>query len=126
MSDIKPGEIIIKDANVLKGLMEYRFEPVLIEIIAAMARDHGIVITESYRPKKHINDLHGTIPVRAIDARSWCYPDKMAYEIRHEINTRWIYDPNRPDMECAIIHQVNGGAIHFHIQVSENTRRRAA
>ena len=123
---MNPGEIIIKDHDILIGLMERRFSPLLIKIIADVAREHGLVMTESYREKRHMNDLHGTQPVRAIDLRSWCYPDKKAYEIRHEINRRWQYDPRRPDKQCAIIHKVGNGGLHFHIQVHPNTMRRSS
>ena len=119
---ISPGQIIVKDEKILRGLMERRFEPILVDIITASAREHGIVITESYREKRHMNDLHGTQPVRAVDLRSWCYPDHRAYEIMHQINTRWTYDPSRQKMQCAQIHN-SGQGIHFHIQVHPATRR---
>ena len=123
--EIESGQIIIKDSKILIALMERRYHPLLIRIIADVAKQHGIVLTEAWRePPRHINDLHAR--GRAIDLRSWCYPDKLAYEIRHQINTRWEYDPQRPEKDCAIIHKVNGGALHFHIQVHPNTRRRAA
>ena len=62
-----------------------------------------IVITEGYRPKQHQNDLHGQIPVRAIDIRSWIYicPQKLA----DKINFAWIYDPTRLNMKVAIYHR---------------------
>ncbi|MCG8638291.1 MAG: hypothetical protein MI862_01080 [Desulfobacterales bacterium] len=44
-------------------------------------------MTESYREKRHMNDLHDVLPVRTVDLRSWCYvPDKKAYEIMDWIN----------------------------------------
>ncbi len=122
---MEPGEIIIKDTEILIGLMERRFSPLLVQIISSVARKYGIVMTESYRKKLHRTDLHGTQPVRAIDLRSWCYTDSQAQEINHEINRKWEYDPDRPDKKCAIIHRTGTGAIHFHIQVHPHTRRRA-
>jgi len=121
---ISKKQIVIKSPEVLQGLMERRFAPLLVLIILSVAREFGIVITESYREKRSRNDLHGTQPVRALDLRSWCYPDKVAYEIKHWINSKWIYDPNRPRYEVAIIHKVGKGGLHFHIQVCPNTIRR--
>ena len=121
---MKPGEIIVKDDCVLKGLFERRFSPLLITILLDVAKEHGLVITESYRPKKHRNDLHGTSPVRAIDIREWCYSPIKAKEIEREINYRWEYDYKRTEKKVAWIHD-SGKGIHFHIQVHPNTRRRA-
>ena len=121
---MKPGKIEIKDPNILIGLMERRYSPLLIRIIAGIAKKHGLVMTESYRPKKHMNDLHGSQPVRAIDLRTWCYSDSFAYRIMDEINNRWEYDPIRPQKKVAIIHDAGNG-LHFHIQVHPHTRRRS-
>jgi len=121
---INPGELIVKDADILIGLMERRFASLLTIIIYEVAKKFGIVITESYRDKQHPNDLHGTQPVRAIDLRSWCYgTDQAAYKIERWINKRWAYDYNRPERKVAIIHRVGSGAMHFHIQVHPHTRR---
>lgn len=120
---MKPGVIQIKTAAVLKGLMSKQYEPTLIEIIVWVAISFGLVLTESYRKKTHGGDLHGTTPVRANDLRTWCYPDGQAQEIAQAINDRWLYDPNRPHMKVAIIHD-SGRGIHFHIQTHPNTVRR--
>jgi len=122
---MNPGEIVIKNTTVLTGLMERNFAPLLIKIIIEVANEYGLVMTESYRKKRHMNDLHGFQPVRAVDLRSWCYGDKEAYDIMHQINARWAYDPTRPEKKVAIIHRVGTGGIHFHIQVHENTIRRS-
>jgi len=118
---MKPGEIIIKDTHVLRGLLQNCFHPVLQEIIIAVADRFGLVMTESYRAQKHLHDLHGTAPVRAIDIRSWCYAYPEA--VAKWINEVWSYDPDRPDMKCAILHDAGSG-VHFHIQVHPMTRRR--
>lgn len=120
---ISPGEIKIKHPSILVALMERQYSPLLIQIIADVAKEHGIVITEAWREPLHMGDVHSRM--RAVDLRSWCYPDQLAYEIRHEINRRWEYDYERPDMDVAIIHKTKGGGLHFHIQVHENTRRRS-
>jgi len=89
-----------------------------------MTEKHGAMITESWRKKRHRNDLHGTQPVRALDCRFWDYEsDSFAYKIATWINRTWIYDPNRPDKNVAKVHD-SGQGIHFHIQVHPNTKRR--
>ena len=120
---MKPGHIEIKDPDVLMGLMGYRFSPALTLIITDVAKRHGLVMTESFREPMHPGDLHSTNPIRAVDLRTWCYPDKKAYEIMHEINKLWEYDPDRPGKMVAIIHNAGQGT-HFHIQVHPKTRRR--
>lgn len=124
MSKIKSGQIIIKNENVLEGLMSKRFDPLLINIVSYAAGRYGIVMTESYREKRHSNDLHGTDPIRAIDIREWCYDKDFAIEICEDINQQWIYDPRRPNKQVALIHKANGGAMHMHIQTHPRTIRR--
>lgn len=121
--EINPGQVILKDVDILVALMERRYAPLLIQIIAGVAKQFGIVMTDAWRDQRHLGDLHAR--GRAIDLRFWCYPDKLAYEIMHWINRCWEYDPARPDKKVAIIHKVNNGGIHFHIQVHPNTRRRS-
>jgi len=118
---IKPGQIIIKDTNVLRALMERQYHPLIINIECAMAKEYGVVITEAYRDPLHPGDVHSYM--RAIDNRSWCYPDQLSYHIRDEINRKWQYDYKRPNKKCSIIHEYKKDAIHFHNQVHPNTRR---
>ena len=118
---MRPGEIGIKDSEVLLGLLQNAFHPALRRIIIDVADNFGLMMTESYRQQQHLNDLHGTAPVRAIDIRSWCYAYPNAIE--KWINDNWVYDPDRPDMKCAILHDAGSG-MHFHIQVHPMTRRR--
>lgn len=121
---IKKGFIEIKDSSVLSGLMSHKFSRALVEIIVWLAENHGLVMTESFRPARHPGDVHSTDPVRAVDIRSKCYDGDQASRIRDEINTIWEYDSNRPQMKCAIIHDVGNG-VHFHIQVHPNTTKRS-
>ncbi len=120
---IKKGFIEIKNNSVLSGLMLHKFDPVLTEIVCWLAGTHGLVMTESFRPALHPGDVHSTDPVRAVDIRSKCYDGDLAGRIRDEINALWQYDSNRPQMKCAIIHDVGNG-IHFHIQSHPNTCKR--
>lgn len=120
---MKPGQIEIKSPDVLRGLMERRFSPILVEIIVSIAATNGLVMTESYREKRHMNDLHGTQPARAVDLRVWCYPDSEIHRIFHRVNEIWIYDPSRPEKQVAVVHD-SGSGMHAHIQVHPNTRVR--
>lgn len=117
---IKKGEIRIKNSNVLNGLMGHKFHPKLTKIICWLADNYGFVMTESFRPSIHPGDIHSTNPVRAVDIRSWCYENGVAEDIRDAINNTWMYDPHRPNMDCALIHDAGNG-VHFHIQVHQNT-----
>ena len=95
----------------------------LCTIILWVAERWGLMITESFRPQRHPNDLHGTDPVRALDLRYWFYSPELAHEIAEHINKRFIYDPSRPEMKVAIIHNTGSG-MHFHIQVCNFTTYR--
>ncbi len=121
---MNPGDIVIKNTDVLTGLMERRFDPILIQIISWVAKNYGFRMSESYREKQHMNDLHGTQPVRAIDLSYWVYEPEAANRISNEINRAWVYDPSRPKMLVSLVHKVGNGVVHFHIQVSSKTRRR--
>jgi hypothetical protein len=123
---ITPGVIRVKDTAVLRGLMEKRFQPMLVEVADYVAEKYGMVITESYREPRHPGDVHATDPVRALDLRSWCYETQgTAKQIEADINSKWEYDPKRPGRYLvARIHKVAGGGLHFHVQVHDNTRRR--
>jgi len=105
--------------------MERNYAPLLITIICEIIDNFGIRMSESWREKKHPNDLHGTNPVRAIDISEWVYNDGQAQDIEKWINNRWVYDPDRTRMKVAVLHKVRGGVLHFHIQVHQNTIRRA-
>ena len=116
-------KIQVKNVEVLKALLSRRIHPMLLEIIFWIAEKHGLCFTEAYRAPRGRGDIHCTDPLRAVDLRSWFYEEDVAYNIESSINQIWQYDPSRPDMRVAMIHQVEGGALHFHIQVHPNTVR---
>ena len=110
--------ILIKNISVLKALLTKKYHPLLIEIVLDIySVASEIVVTEGYREG---GGVHSTDPCRGIDLRSWIYSAGRLEQIQHYINSRWIYDPNRPTMECCIIHDVGQG-IHLHLQVHPNT-----
>lgn len=120
-----PGTIEIKNSEVLRGLFEHKVDSTLSEVLLYITENWGLVITETWRPAKHSNDLHALDPLRAIDLRAWCYNGGLnrAKIIANCINELWIYDPNRPNMVVALLHDAGKG-IHFHIQVHPLTKRR--
>lgn len=122
---VSPGEFWIKDSSIAMGFATQVFHPYLLDILTWLVERHGVVVTESWRPQTHPNDLHGTDPVRALDLRSWCYgPREKIREIAGEINERWTYDPKRPDMACCVVHQNRASlGIHAHVQVHPRTRK---
>lgn len=63
--------------------------------------------------------VHGTLPVRGIDWR--CHDLNMGKLVEQHINSRWQYDPKRPQKTCCQFHKVSGGGWHLHIQVHPNT-----
>lgn len=93
----------IKNKDVLLGLLQWQFHTILRNLIGWWVDNIGsLYVTEGYRKKKHSNDLHGTLPGRAIDARSRIYvkPDMVA----DKVNRVWVYDSNRPHMKCVYLH----------------------
>ena len=112
-----------KNTNVFKELLLRPYDPVLVIIICDLKEmlSH-VIITEGYREPLHKGDVHSTIPVRAIDIRSWIYGEPE--RIVDYINEEWEYDYIRPQKQVAIYHSAKGGAKHIHIQVHPNTKRR--
>ena len=112
--------ILVKNISVLKALLTKKYHPLLIELILDIySVASEIVVTEGWREGRGV---HSTDPCRGIDLRSWIYSAKKLGEIQDCINSRWIYDPKRPTMECCILHDVGKG-IHLHCQVHPNTVR---
>lgn len=126
MAIMTPGICMVKNSSILRGLMEHRFHPMLVEINQYIIDTYGEVITESWREPLHPGDVHATDPVRALDLRSWCYENmSVAQKIMDDVNKRWEYDPKRPGLYLvARIHKTKNGGLHFHIQTHDNTRRR--
>ncbi len=117
-------KIQIKNVAVLAMLLDRKYHPMLLEIILHVAYKYGLCFTEGYRSPRHPGDVHSTDPLRAVDLRSWFYRPNVAEEIKEEINNRWEYDYKRPEKKCCMIHKVEDGVKHFHIQVHPNTKRR--
>ena len=113
--------ISIKDKSVLFSLMIVEYDEKLIDILSWLIDEYPerIVFTCGYRPGD--KGIHGTLPCRAVDLRSWTFsrPERVA----NYINMVWEYDFKRPDMQVALFHNAGSG-LHFHIQCHANTRKR--
>lgn len=113
--------IKIKDSSVLYSLLRVPYDEMLITVLTWIDDQYPghVVITSGYRPKD--KGVHGTVPCRAVDIRSWVFKDP---ELRaNYINHMWEYDYKRPKKQVAFYHDTGSG-LHFHIQVHPNTRRR--
>ncbi len=109
--------IEVKDNGVLEQLLHVSYADTLIDIVKWIHREYGlIVITCGYREDDM--GVHGSIPCRGMDLRERCYsdPDMVA----ERVNDAWQYDPDRPDLQCAVLHG-KGMNRHIHLQVHPNT-----
>jgi hypothetical protein len=59
---------------------------------------------------------------RAVDVRTKGRSKQSVDDVTRYINTRWIYDPNRPAMRVCFA-EPHGTGPHGHYQVHANTRR---
>lgn len=111
----------IKNTTVLGSLMIHPAHPLLIELLKWVSvRFSNLVITGGYE-KRDYPSVHSVIPCRGVDIRSSIYEDPKAVVV--DINTHWIYDYTRPEMKCAILHNVGRG-MHIHLQVHGRTRNK--
>ena len=109
--------IQIKDTGVLANLLLVPYHPILIDILTWIFDKYQTnVITCGYR--RNDAGVHGQLPCRGIDLRSSTYSAPRA--VADDINSTWDYDPARPDMKVAMLHDVGQG-MHIHLQVSDST-----
>lgn len=115
--------IQIRDYKVLKSLLQATYHPKMIALaIWIVHRYSNATITSGWREEKvwsGDSGIHGTFPCRALDwsVKDWVDPQAVA----RDINENWQYDPTRPDMKCAIVHDIGQG-LHLHTQVHERTK----
>jgi len=117
------NNLYCKDENVLRACLKRAWHPILIDIFVWLTEKYGegVLVTEGWREAKSPSDVHATDPIRAFDIRSrnFTSPEIVA----ENINKNWTYDPGRPEMKVALLHDAGSG-MHFHIQVHQNTKRR--
>lgn len=90
-------------------------DPMLVTIIRFINTSGSVpTITSAYRPGDP--GVHGTLPFRGLDLRH----NTRAYQIVKDVNSRFKYDPTRPNKRCAMVHDVGQGT-HIHLQSHPNT-----
>jgi hypothetical protein len=97
-----------------------------LEFIDRMLRDILIYIEDEVGMEPIITSLyrigdsgvHGQLPLRGADVRVRL--KEVGCSIADKVNKKFWYDPNRPDMKCAIVHGT-GANLHLHLQVHQNT-----
>jgi hypothetical protein len=109
----------------IKDLEMLGIHPTLIQIWDDLDAIAGPgMITSAYRPGDP--GVHGHF--RGLDRR--CRNKALGNAMKEYINSRWIYDPDRPDMQVAVAHETvdketgKKKGFHIHLQAHNNTRRR--
>ena len=115
--------VMIKSIAIFFHLLQQNYHPILINVLKDVfsileEKDIDSIITSAYRPDDV--GVHGTNPCRGIDLRSRHIKMGVAKQICNLINSAWKYDPHRPEMKVAILHDTGRG-IHIHIQVHPRT-----
>lgn len=106
-----------------KNVFGVRWHHKLVDVTMWIMDLTGEVVITSGRRYRTIHSgdsgIHLTDPLRALDYRYYIYndPDHLV----GVINSHWHYDPSRPNLKVAVLHDVGRGK-HFHIQVHDNTR----
>jgi hypothetical protein len=93
----------------------------VLNTLMVIAREDDLVFTSTYRPGD--KGVHGTVPLRAVDIRVWNLKKNDPEDLVTNLNNIYIYDPERPGMSVAVLHDVGSGP-HIHIQVHPNTKIR--
>lgn len=117
--------VAIKSTSIFIGLMAQQFDPMLCKIAAEViiriqAANIYPVITSAYRPQDE-RSVHKYL--RGLDFRTWDMKNGFISSICNDINSKWCYDPDRPDKDCLIFHDTGRGE-HLHLQVHPNTVKR--
>jgi hypothetical protein len=113
--------IRIKDHTVLEGMLSHPAHPALIELLKwFVVRYSETVFTCGYEVREKPG-VHSTIPFRGMDVRSTVFEDPKAVET--DVNEHWMYDPDRPQKQCCILHNTGRG-MHLHLQACDATVER--
>ena len=101
------------------------WHPKLVDVIQWIIEYTGeVIVTSGLRFRTlYANDsgIHLIVPLRALDIRYYIYNDPS--KLCDIINQHWVYDPRRPKLKVAVLHNTGMG-MHFHIQVHERTKER--
>jgi hypothetical protein len=90
-------------------------------IVSWLELETGLEFTATSLFRIGDKGVHGALPLRGMDLRMRSYMVGKVFE--SIINDKWLYDPDRPDKNCAKLHG-NGNNLHLHLQVHPNTKRR--
>ena len=90
----------------------------LRSLVGWLENETGLEFTITSLYRMNDNGVHGVLPVRGCDLRIRNL--RIGKEIENFINHHWIYDPERPDKKCAVLHG-DGANLHIHLQVHPNT-----
>ena len=104
-------------------LMQLNFIDLKLRQMATEMEDNFRVefeVTSLYR----IGDggVHGSLPLRGLDLG--CKHGAIGKTVEEDINSKWQYDPYRPEKVCCMYHKTQSGQYHLHLQVHPNTIRR--
>lgn len=116
-------EIILKDFDVLEGLMKGVYPSIFIEMaskVISMIRTFNKVpvITSSFREGDP--GVHGSF--RGLDFRTHYLRTSEIEDLIEKINSRYIYDPKRLEKKVLMYHDIGKGP-HLHLQSHPNTVR---
>ncbi len=108
-----------KTDQIFRNFMDVSVDKILQEFLIWFRKTFGEpFITSTYR--KGDTGVHGTIPLRGMDIRSYIYTSPQ--NVVDVINKIWSYDYKRPELKCAILHNTGKG-MHIHLQTHPNTRK---
>lgn len=101
------------------GQLEF-IDKTLRDIVLWLENETGLEFTDTSLYRIDDPGVHGTLPLRGIDLRM--RSRLVGRVIEALINNNWIYDPNRPELICCLLHGEDYN-MHLHIQSHLNTRR---
>jgi hypothetical protein len=114
--------IKINDSKVFAALLEVPYHKKLVAMALWYAyRYNDPTLTSAHRKQKvweGDSGIHMAIPGRALDWSIAGLSDPK--KVVTDVNNHWEYDPKRPEMKCAIYHDVGQG-LHIHLQVHDST-----
>ncbi len=96
-------------------------DPTLRQVGTEFEEETGLTLTITSEFRIGDPGVHGQLPLRGIDYRMRC--PIIGQVIADQINAKWSYDPARPHMKVAVLHDVGRG-LHLHTQTHPNTKRR--
>jgi hypothetical protein len=114
--------IKIIDSKVFQELLQVTYHNKLVALaLWYVYRVNEPTLTSAHRKQKvweGDSGIHMTIPCRALDFSIAGLTDPK--RVTEDTNNHWEYDPGRPEMRCAICHDVGKG-MHIHLQVCDST-----